>query len=61
MDDYIFLDGVKYRETETSAETDGGTFTISNLIPVFKNEEDHNAAKEKIGNELFGVFRKYIG
>jgi len=54
------MDGVKYRQSEIHTEIDGKPFTICNLIPIFKSAEERNAVKEKIGNELFRVFRKYI-
>ncbi len=57
---YIVMDGVKYRQSEIHTEIDGKPFTICNLIPIFKSEEERNAVKERIGNELFRVFRKYM-
>ncbi len=56
----VIMDGVKYRQSEIHTEIDGKPFTICNLIPIFKSEEERNAVKEKIGNELFKVFRKYM-
>lgn len=56
----VILNGIKYQQSDIYTEIDGKPFTISNLIPIFKSEEERNAAKEKIGNELFRVFRKYM-
>lgn len=56
----VILNGVKYQRSEIHTEIDGKPFIISNLIPIFKSEEERNAVKEKIGNELFRIFRKYM-
>ena len=56
----VIIDGVKYRQSEIHTEIDGKPFIIRNFIPVFKSEEERNIVKEKIGNDLFRVFRKYM-
>lgn len=56
----VILNGVKYQQSEIHTEIDGKPFTISSLIPIFKSEEERSAAEEKIGNELFRIFRKYM-
>lgn len=60
MGDCIVLDGVNYRQSIVQTEVNGKKFTIRNLIPIFKSEDERNAAKEQISNELFHVFRKYV-
>lgn len=60
MDDYVILDGIKYRQSIVQTERNGKKFTIKNLIPVFKSEDERNMAKERISNELFRIFRKYM-
>lgn len=57
----VIVDGVKYRRSDIHTEIDGTPLVISNLIPIFKSEEERNAVKERIGNELYRVFRKNFG
>lgn len=61
MNDCIVLDGVSYRQSIVQTEIDGKKSTIRNLIPIFKSEDERNTVKERISNELFRVFRKYVG
>ncbi len=35
-------------------------FTVRNLIPVFADEGRRNDTRQKIENDLYGIFRKYI-
>lgn len=60
MNDYITLDGVRYQQSIVQVEVDGKQYPVRNLIPIFKNEDERNLAKERISNELFHVFRKYV-
>ena len=61
MSDCVVLDGVSYRQSIVQTEIDGKKSTIRNLIPIFKSEDERNTVKERISNELFRVFRKYVG
>lgn len=61
MSDCVVLDGVNYRQSIVQTEIDGKRYAIRNLIPIFKSENERNAVKERISNELFHIFRKYVG
>lgn len=61
MSDCVVLDGVNYRQSVIQTEINGEKSTVRNFIPIFKNEDERNTAKERISNELFRVFRKYVG
>lgn len=60
MDDCVVIDGVNYRQSIVQEEVNGQRFTIRNLIPIFKSEDERNIVKERISNELFHIFRKYV-
>ncbi len=60
MNDCIVLDGVSYRPSIVQTEINGKKYTIRNLIPIFKSEDERNIVKERISNELFHIFRKYV-
>lgn len=61
MDDCVVIDGVNYRKSVVQIEFNGEKSTVRNFIPIFKSEDERNAVKERISNELFRVFRKYVG
>lgn len=60
MNDCIVLDGISYRQSIIQTEVNGKKYTIRNLIPIFKSEDERNTVKERISNELFHIFRKYV-
>lgn len=60
MSDCVVLDGVSYQQSIVQIEINGEKSTIRNLIPIFKSENERNAVKERISNELFRVFHKYV-
>lgn len=60
MDDCVILDGVSYRQSIVQTEVNGKILPIKDLIPIFKSENERNVVKERISNELFRIFRKYI-
>lgn len=54
------VDGQKYYVEITTSTINGEPYTIENLIPVFKSEEERERVKEQIASELYKIFRKYI-
>lgn len=61
MSDCVVIDGVTYRQSVVQTEVNGKKLPIKDLIPVFKSEDERNIVKERISNELFHIFRKYVG
>lgn len=60
MSDCVVIDGVTYRQSIVLTEVNGKKLPIKDLIPIFKSEEERNMVKERISNELFRIFRKYV-
>lgn len=61
MSDCVVIDGVTYRQSVVQTEVNGKKLPIKDLIPIFKSEDERNIVKERISNELFHIFRKYVG
>jgi len=53
------VDGKKYYVEIIKTIVDGKPFTIKNLIPVFKSEEERERVKEQIASDLYKIFKKY--
>lgn len=60
MNDCVIIDGVSYRQSIVQTEVNGKKLPIIDLIPIFKSEDERNMVKERISNELFRIFRKYV-
>ncbi len=61
MDDCVIIDGVNYRQSIVQTEVNGKKLPVQDLIPIFKSEDEREIVKERISNELFRIFRKYVG
>ncbi len=53
------VDGQKYYVEITTSTINGKPYSIKNLIPVFKSEEERERVKEQIASELYKIFKKY--
>ncbi len=36
------------------------SLTVENLIPVYRNREERNSAREQIERQLYEIFCKYV-